>query len=159
MSTIDGPPVLAESIVHEFRHNLLHQLERAYPIFEPGSPNEARFYSPWRDDPRPLSGILHALFVFLDVCAIHAGVLERRMGQAHVQFDSSVRLAANVRRIRIALAVLRDNACLTPFGRGFADGIEHACNGFEPALSDLPQDAVARAERDTHGHRDRWCRP
>ena len=159
MSTIDGPPVLAESIVHEFRHNLLHQLERAYPIFEPQSPHEARFYSPWRDDPRPLSGILHALFVFLDVCAIHAGVLERRMGQAHDQFDSSVRLAANVRRIRVALDVLRGNACLTPFGRGFADGIEHACNRFEPALSELPQDAVTQAERETRDHRDRWCRP
>lgn len=159
MSTIDGPPVLAESIVHEFRHNLLHQLERAYPIFEPESPQQARFYSPWRDDPRPLSGILHALFVFLDVCAIHAGVLERRIGEAHDQSDSSVRLAANVRRIRIALDVLRDNAGLTPFGRGFVDGIEHACSAFEPALADLPQHAVAQAEQDTRAHRDRWCQP
>lgn len=158
MSTIDGPPVLAESIVHEFRHNLLHQLERAYPIFEATSPKEARFYSPWRDDPRPLSGILHALFVFVDVCAIHAGVLDKRIGQAHDRADSSVRLAANIRRIRIALDEFRTHACLTPFGRGFADGIEHACDSFDPALAGLPQEAVAQAERDVRDHRARWCR-
>lgn len=156
MSTIDGPPVLAESIVHEFRHNLLHQLERAYPIFELDSPREARFYSPWRTDPRPLSGILHALFVFLDVCAIHAGVLEMGIGEARELADSSVRLAANVRRIRIALDVLRGNARLTPFGTGFVAGIAHACDSFEPAFAALPAGSIARAERDVRSHRDRW---
>jgi len=156
MSSIDGAPVLAESLAHEFRHNLLHQLELAYPIFEPGSPGEARFYSPWRTDPRPLYGILHALFVFIDVCAIHAGVRGQRLGDAHDQHDSAVRLASNMRRIRIALEEFRRHAHLTAFGRGFVQGIEHACDAFEPALAALPAEAVRQAEQEVAQHRTRW---
>jgi HEXXH motif-containing protein len=156
MSTIDGAPVLAESLAHEFRHNLLHQLELAYPIFEPGSPSEARFYSPWRTDPRPLCGILHALFVFIDVCAIHAGVRAQRLGDAHDQHDSAVRLTANMRRIRIALEEFRRHAQLTAFGCGFVQGIEYACDAFEPALTALPTEAVHQAEQEVAQHRARW---
>lgn len=146
MSTVDGPPVLAESIVHEFRHNLLHQLERCYPLYADDSPRGADYYSPWRDDLRPLHGILHALFVFLDVCAIHAGVRARGLGTEHDMHDSAVRLCANVRRIRMALDEFRGNARLTAFGSGFVRGIEIACDGFEPILRQLPCEAVHDAE-------------
>jgi HEXXH motif-containing protein len=158
MSTIDGPPVLAESIVHEFRHNLLHQLELSFAIYAEGSPREARFYSPWRPDPRPLHGILHALFVFLDVCAIHAGVLEMRLGDESDLYDSAVRIAGNVRRIRIAIDEFRSNALLTPFGRGFCAGIEEACDRFEPLVAALPSAAVAEANIEIERHRSAWRR-
>jgi HEXXH motif-containing protein len=158
MSTIDGPPVLAESIVHEFRHNLLHQLELSFPLYTHDSPTAARFYSPWRPDPRPLHGILHALFVFLDVCAIHAGVLELRLGDESDLHDSAVRIAGNARRIRIAIEEFRANARLTPFGRGFCAGIEEACGRFDPLVDSLPTAAVAEAEAEIDRHRRTWRR-
>lgn len=159
MSTIDGPAVLAESIVHEFRHNLLHQLELSYPLYEAGSPQEARFYSPWRPDPRPLHGILHALFVFLDVCAIHAGVREYGLGTAHDLHDSAVRLAMNVERIGIAIEEFRAHAILTPFGHGFCAGIEAAYGRFAPLVAGLPEAARSQARTTVADHRASWKRP
>jgi HEXXH motif-containing protein len=59
--------VLAEAIVHEYYHSVLHARMEVEPLLAGG--DERRFYSPWREDPRPLAGLLHALYV-------HAGVAE-----------------------------------------------------------------------------------
>lgn len=57
--------VLAEAIVHEFGHTELNTLmdTEILSCEEPGE----RFYSPWRTDPRPLTGLIHALHVFSGV--------------------------------------------------------------------------------------------
>jgi HEXXH motif-containing protein len=56
---------LAEAIVHEHGHTELNTLLRTRQLFHevPGE----RYYSPWRSDARPLSGLLHALHVFCGV--------------------------------------------------------------------------------------------
>lgn len=156
MTTIDGPAVLAESLVHEFRHNLLHQLEQAYPLYESGSSTEAKFYSPWRNDPRPLHGILHALFVFLDVCAIHAGVQRGSAHDSHARHDSAVRLAGNVQRIEAALQEFRTHARLTEFGVGFVDGIEACWRKFDADVAMLSADARREASEQLTAHRLAW---
>lgn len=52
---------LAESIVHEWGHNLFNAiLGVEQQRFDP----DARFYSPWRHEPRPAFGMAHALFTF-----------------------------------------------------------------------------------------------
>lgn len=153
MTTTDGPAVLAENLLHEFRHNLLHQLEQSYPLYLADSPSDARFYSPWRDDLRPLHGILHALFVFLDVCAVHAGVRAGRLGDDSDMHDSAVRLAANVLRIGIALKEFRRHARTTEFGSGFVQGIEEAVARFLPIVDGLPGEAVAEAAEQVELHR------
>jgi HEXXH motif-containing protein len=153
MSTIDGPAVLAENLVHEFRHNLLHQLEQVHPLYLSDSPVQAVFYSPWRDDPRPLHGILHALFVFLDVCAIHAGVRNASLGdQADLQ-DSAVRLAGNVLRMDLALLEFRRHAKTTEFGSGFVEGIETAMTRFREMAANLPAAAIDEAREQVEAHR------
>jgi HEXXH motif-containing protein len=156
MTTIDRPAVLAENILHEFRHNLLHQIEQAYPLYLVDSPEEARFYSPWRPDPRPLHGILHALFVFLDVCAVHAGVRTAALGGDPDMHDSAVRLAANVRRIGIALQEFRAHARTTEFGTGFVEGIEEAVGRFLPLVAALPTEALQEADGLVEQHRANW---
>lgn len=58
---------LAEAMVHEYSHNLLNMVILSGEIFEGQVPLEEIYYSPWRDDPRHISGILHAVFVFTNV--------------------------------------------------------------------------------------------
>jgi len=53
---------VAESILHEAMHLKLTLIENIVPLVTEGS--RMTFYSPWRDEPRPLRGVLHGMFVF-----------------------------------------------------------------------------------------------
>lgn len=53
---------LAESILHESMHLLLTLVEDVVPLIDADS--KAVYYSPWRDEQRPVRGVLHGLFVF-----------------------------------------------------------------------------------------------
>lgn len=55
--------VMVEAIVHEYHHNKLNSLLMVDRLIV-GPTDDAVYYSPWRLDPRPLSGILHGAFVF-----------------------------------------------------------------------------------------------
>lgn len=102
---------LADSLLHEHRHQKLYLLERRAPTVEPTATMVA---SPWREDPRPPSGLLHAVFVFVEL----------RRFWVHVRDEGPVRLhnrAINQLRdtednLRAAFATL--DACpLTSVGR------------------------------------------
>ena len=58
------PYDLADSLIHEHRHQKLYLLERIAPVVEP---NSLKVKSPWREDPRPASGLFHAVFVFVEL--------------------------------------------------------------------------------------------
>ncbi|ALU91418.1 putative radical SAM family protein (Arylsulfatase regulator (Fe-S oxidoreductase) protein) [Herbaspirillum rubrisubalbicans M1] len=55
---------LADSLLHEYRHQKLYLLERLAPVVE--STNR-KVISPWRQDLRPPSGLFHAIFVFVEL--------------------------------------------------------------------------------------------
>lgn len=58
------PYLLADSIIHEHRHQKLYLLQQEVPLVEIDSP---LVNSPWRKDPRPPSGLFHAVFVFVQL--------------------------------------------------------------------------------------------
>ncbi|PBP84996.1 FxsB family radical SAM/SPASM domain protein [Pseudomonas syringae] len=58
------PYDLADSVIHEHRHQKLYLLERYAATVEHTS---AQVVSPWREDLRPPSGLLHAVFVFVEL--------------------------------------------------------------------------------------------
>lgn len=60
-SIIDNLRV-AESILHEAMHLKLTLIENIVPLIKPNS--TALYYSPWREEERPIRGVLHGLFVF-----------------------------------------------------------------------------------------------
>jgi hypothetical protein len=53
---------LAESILHEAMHLKLTLIEQHLQLFAPDT--SCTFYSPWRDEQRPVRGVLHGVFVF-----------------------------------------------------------------------------------------------
>ena len=59
----DAVPRLAESIVHEVLHLQLSLIERIFPLTRQDSEGEYA-YSPWRNELRPIYGLIHGLFVF-----------------------------------------------------------------------------------------------
>lgn len=52
---------IAEAIVHESMHLQLTLLEKEYPLF---TESQEMHYSPWKRSARPVSGVIHALYVF-----------------------------------------------------------------------------------------------
>lgn len=60
---------VAESILHEAMHLKLTLIEKHIDLIKPNS--SETFYSPWRDEQRPLRGVLHGLFVFRAVLEMY----------------------------------------------------------------------------------------
>lgn len=52
---------VAEAIIHESMHLQLSLVEQLVPL---GIESTKRQYSPWKQEPRPISGLIHALYVF-----------------------------------------------------------------------------------------------
>lgn len=53
---------VAESIIHETMHLKLTLIEKIVPLVRPNT--GGTYYSPWRDQNRPINGVFHGLFVF-----------------------------------------------------------------------------------------------
>jgi HEXXH motif-containing protein len=65
MTPPTDPLALAAALLHEWQHAKLGALLDLLTLHTAGS--EPRFYAPWRDDPRPLGGLLHGVYAFLGV--------------------------------------------------------------------------------------------
>jgi uncharacterized protein len=111
---------LADSLLHEYRHQKLYLLERLSPVVE--STNR-KVVSPWRQDLRPPSGLFHAIFVFVELRRFWKHVrslnLERLNARAANQLmDTDARLSE---------AFLTLAGCpLTATGRSLAAVLEAA---------------------------------
>jgi HEXXH motif-containing protein len=120
-SVVANPLVLADHFIHELQHNRLQLIEEGGPLFEDGTGEEARHYSPWRDKPRGLYGIFHGVYVFVAVYRYwHAVVDAPEVGAEDRAFalDRVVRLPA---QLELALGVLGRHARLTALGRIILD--------------------------------------
>ncbi len=148
---------VAATLVHEFQHIRLGSLLHLVRLHQE-DPRE-RFYTPWRDDPRPIGGVLQGVYAFFGVTAYwraltHAGTTaaERRAA-----FEFAYWREATWR----VLGVLRDDPALTAAGRRFADGIAERLGPWqnEPVPSDL-RDLVAAVGADHYaGWRVSFLRP
>lgn len=108
---------LADSLVHEYRHQKLYLLERRHSTTRPG----ALVVSPWRDDLRPASGLLHAAFVFVELRRFWQHV--RDQGPARLGNRAVAQLEDTERNLTQAFETLR-TCDLTSTGRSLAQVLE-----------------------------------
>jgi HEXXH motif-containing protein len=133
--------VLAEAVVHEFYHNVLNIVMVTEPLLNAGT--DEMFYSPWRNDPRPLYGLFHAIYVFSGVAQFYAAVelvlapgelcrlAQRKRARLHLQ-------------LRVAVAQVREES-LSQTGKNILETIGRELDAekeFDPALSEEARDAV-----------------
>jgi hypothetical protein len=64
MSAPTDPVSLAAGLIHETAHSLLNATTLLFGLVQP---SRTLGYSPWRDDPRPASGVLHGAYAYLAV--------------------------------------------------------------------------------------------
>lgn len=140
---------LADHLIHEHHHNRLFALESHGALLEPTAGEGERFYSPWRDEPRSLRGLVHGAYVFVPVHDFWADVRDRATdeGVAAVAADHAARAAL---QLRLAAGVIERHARLTPLGAAvFASVVERSqaarsADDASPAIRAAVADHVAR---------------
>jgi uncharacterized protein len=125
VSAIQGTKIvdaydMADSLIHEHRHQKLYLLERLAPTVQPGA---AKVVSPWREELRPPSGLLHAVFVFVELRRFW--IFVRDTGPSELYSRAENQVLVTDRRLQQAFATLRD-CPLTTSGRALAETLEHA---------------------------------
>jgi HEXXH motif-containing protein len=117
MLALDRPHVLGAAFVHEGHHNRLFCLEELAPILAGdrlGTDDDAVHYSPWREEPRPLRGILHAVYVSVPEGRYWLDVLRR--GDAELRPYAAARCARTGALLAIGVRQLERFARFTPVG-------------------------------------------
>jgi len=147
VSMLDDPLIMADRCIHELHHNRLFCLEeKGGALFDEerqDSIRDARFYSPWRDEPRPLHGLLHALYVFQPVWHFWRRVQEAGSAPELTLSFAEDQLQRIPQQLELAAAVLRRHGAFTEFGQALFDGMcrgakEIAALASELAPKDLP---------------------
>jgi uncharacterized protein len=121
-TALPGDPVtLALLLMHEFQHVKLGAVLDLYDLFDP---NDKRLYhAPWREDPRPLEGLLQGTYAHLAVCEFwraRAGLGEHDEPEAAQHYDHWRAHTVT------AIETLANSGSLTPLGRRFASAMRTA---------------------------------
>lgn len=110
---------LGVAVVHELRHSLLNGLIFLSPLFEEC---DELFHTPWRDDPRPLGGLVHGVYAFSGV----AHYWRARGTDGLAGFEFALWRSA----VRAALETLRGHSALTPLGRALVTALDEQTAGW-----------------------------
>ena len=110
---------LAEAIVHEFHHNELFAYSNVTPLIDGAA--DRLFYSPWRQDARPLYGLIHAIFVFAGVCDFYRCMEQAQACYRYHDYVYGLH-AERIWQLEIGLAQIPDDQ-LTEAGRGLISSL------------------------------------
>ena len=114
--------VLAESLLHEASHQLLFRIDLAAPVLSQDDRVD-RFYSPWRQDARPLDMVLHGAFVFAGVAALYARCANENWPEVEPH-DAAGRSYRRIRQAERAMSTVRRHGHLSRSGQVVALAIE-----------------------------------
>jgi HEXXH motif-containing protein len=150
LSAPDDVHALAVTLAHEVQHTKLCALADVTPLTH--RYDGGLHYAPWRDDPRPIDGLLQGVYAHLGI----AGFWRR---QAHHECgDEAVRAHAEFARWReaaeVATHTLEQGEGLTSAGRLFVAEMARTLHAWSaepvpPLASELAREAAER-------HRARW---
>jgi HEXXH motif-containing protein len=152
LSLAAEPLPLAASLAHEIQHAKLFALIDAVKLTYPD--DGSRYYAPWRDDARPISGLLQGAYAYLGVAGFWRRQRQIEKGNnaimAHAEFG---RWRAAVQAVT---RTLLNSGRLTPAGERFvarmAGVIGRWCG--EPVPAVAMEAAHAAAQR----HKEHWRR-
>lgn len=120
LSNATEPMFMAEMLIHEFCHTRLRLAQESISLFGSDNPVESAFYSPWRDDPRPLDAIAHGLFVFARIARFWLNVHRCNSESPHTRTLAIRRLGTLLYQLRYAFDEFTRHARLSEYGAVFA---------------------------------------
>lgn len=111
---------LAMSLVHEFQHIKLGSLVHLIPLVEPAPDDDRELvYAPWRDDPRPVPGLLQGVYAFSGIAEFWRR--HRRTAPLQSRALADFEFAYALRQARRGLTTVLGSSLLTPHGREFGE--------------------------------------
>ncbi|MEU4445362.1 HEXXH motif-containing putative peptide modification protein [Actinosynnema sp. NPDC050801] len=141
---------LGEALVHELQHSKVNALLDLVDLHT--SDSTPRHYAPWRDDPRPIDGLLHGVYAFVSVVEFwHA---QRGLAPAALARRAEFTLAYRARQVGLAIDGMRGLVELTDLGREFVAAVAvrlAACG-----LADAAPEITEVAEEVTAEHAITW---
>jgi hypothetical protein len=151
----DDAAQLAATLVHEVQHiklgGLIHLGPLTVPAPDPQVPEEL-FYAPWRDDPRPLDGLLQGIYAFLGVTRFwraHRHAADPAYAPlAHFEF------ALWRGQVWSTLNRVRGHERLTSLGQRVVDCLSERCAQW--LTDEVPAAPLRLAEDAAHDHLARW---
>jgi HEXXH motif-containing protein len=142
-----SPETLALLLLHEYEHVKLGAVLDLVPLVTPGG--TARYYAPWRPDPRPAGALLQGVYAHLAVTEYWRATCTAEPGE---RMPLALEEYAYWRRaVRAAAHRLAESGELTPVGRDFVQGILAVVRSWDETLPRTTESAAAaRAVRETH---------
>jgi uncharacterized protein len=140
MSAPTDPPSFAETLAHEVGHTKLTGLLDIVQLSQPD--DGSRYYAPWRDDPRPASGLLQGVYAYLGVAAFWR---RERSNGATGHADSE--FARWRESALLGADTLLAGGRLTAAGEEFVSGVRTTLLGWQDEA--VPATAVAEPEAKT----------
>ena len=145
-----SPVIMAETLVHEFQHIKLCGLLDMLRLIEP---SDKRGYAPWRDDPRPMGGILQGVYAFAGI--VRFWDVQRRV---ETEPDAVLQAAVLYERWRLEIVPVADdllrNGSLTPIGTDFVTVLKERWPG--AAFGPVPAEAARIAREVALDHWLTW---
>ncbi len=127
---------MAETLVHEFQHTKLCGLMDMLPLIEPSG---ERGYAPWREDPRPIGGILQGAYAFAGI--VRFWDVQRRL---KTEPDDILRASVLYERwrqaIELTMGTLLESGLLTAAGIEFVTALRRRGGSGESAA--VPAEAM-----------------
>lgn len=142
--------LLAESLVHEFQHV---KLCAVMDMFALHTADDSRcFYAPWREDPRPLGGLIHGAYAYLGVTDFWGR--QQQVANGDEAAYAKYLLALWREETWRTLGVIERSGRLTETGERFIAGMRAA---LEPWMDvPLPADSCAMAADTAADHALMW---
>jgi HEXXH motif-containing protein len=148
ISQPETPDALAAALVHEFQHIRLGGLLHLVRLHEP-DPRE-RYYAPWRNDPRPIGGLLQGIYAFAGITEFYRELHRLEPGNQLAAFEFAL---WRTQTTRAATSVSNDSA-LTTAGRRFVSGVTEKL--LECLIEPVSASCMAAADRSAADHHAGW---
>jgi HEXXH motif-containing protein len=148
VSETRDPVILASVLVHECQHAKLNAVLDLIPLFRP---DQARYYAPWREDPRPLGGLLHGAYAYLGVSDFWRvqSLVPATPHRSYAQLEFARWSDCTAR----AIETLLDSGSLTVAGSRFVGMMRDRLQTWNDAVPDEPAHLARLAAAD---HRLGW---
>jgi uncharacterized protein len=148
LSIPPDPVTGAVTLAHEIQHVKLGALLDVVTLMLPD--DGRRYYAPWRDDPRPLDGLLQGAYAYLGV----SGFWRRQRRLPDNQLRADVEYARWRSATVLAVETLRSSGRLTRMGREFVSAMARTLSTWQD--ESVPARATTLARRAAESHLARW---
>jgi len=152
--------MFAETLVHESDHHWLYSLSRSESFWiVPEHEQQALYRSPWREDPRPLDGILRGASAFVKVGSFWASLALSLPKHHNSQGWIEARAVLSNFQAVDALQTVTKFGGLSKCGQELVDNLKQTARNTRKDLSVSSSFAklLKKAKNLQHDHDDQWA--